>query len=192
MKNILYHVRACENWGFRAIIVFSGHSGPHAHDVKALQEVLQPHFAARLAFLLDGEYNDLWGGTGHGGALESAMLWAAENDCTDLSRLPAPDEPGPHFAMGRDAAETSRRRGEEVIEEIGNRLGRRARELLDEYDRLQPDRRFLTYEDTETIWEQGVAPLVKDFKSMQPLADGQEAPPEGSIWRRNWQPPSKW
>lgn len=192
MKNILYHVRACENWGFKVVMVFSGHSGPHAHDVAALEEALQPHFAARLSFLLDGFHNDLFDGGGHGGAAETAMLWAAEADCTDLSRLPEPDAPGPHFAMGSDAPQASLRRGQEIIQEVGERLGRRALGLLADYDRLAPQRRFLTYQDTEDIWEQSVAPLVKDFRSMQPLGEGQEPPPEGSIWRRNWQPPTSW
>ncbi len=191
MKNILYHVRTCENWGFKAIVVFSGHSGPHAHDLKTLEGVLQPHFAARLAFLLDDNHWDLFESSGHGGAIETAMLWAAYEDCTDLSRLPEPDAPGPHFAMGADARQASLRRGQEIIEEVGNRLGKRATELLAEYGQLQPERRFLTYQDVEDIWEQDVAPLVKDFRSMQPLGENQEAPPEGSIWRRNWQPPEK-
>jgi creatinine amidohydrolase len=192
MKNILYHVRTCENWGFKVIMVFSGHSGPHAADVKALQEALQPHFGARLAFLLDGNHWDLFGSSGHGGAVETAMLWAAYEDCTDLSRLPEADAPGPHFAMGADAREASLRRGQEIIEEIGDRLGRQAAELLAEYDRLQPERRFLTYQDVEEIWAHDVEPLVKDFQSMQPLSGDQEAPPEGSIWRRNWAPPTRW
>ncbi len=191
-KNILYHVRACENLGFKAIVVFSGHSGPHAQDAKTVQEALQPHFAARLAFLLDGEYNDLWSGSGHGGAIETAMLWAAHEDCTDLSRLPEPDGAGPHFAMGADAAKASLRRGQEIIDEIGDRLGTRAQELVGEYDRLQPPRRPLTYQDAEEIWEASVAPLVRQFRSMQALSEGQEAPPEGSIWRDNWRPPEKW
>jgi len=33
---------------------------------------------------------------------------------------------------------------------------------------------------------------VKDFESMQPLVEGQQPPPEGSLWRRNWAPPRKW
>ncbi|MHB8994303.1 MAG: creatininase family protein [Armatimonadota bacterium] len=193
LKNILYHVRTCENWEFKVIVVFSGHSGPHARDVKQLQEVLQPHFAGRLVFVLDGDFPEVWAGSaGHGGAAETAMLWAAHEDCTDLSRLPEPDAPGPHFAMGADAAKASLRRGQEIIQEVGDRLGKLAGEALAEYDRLQPQRRFLSYENVEDIWEQSVAPLVKDFKSMQPLAEGQQPPPEGSIWRRNWAPPGKW
>lgn len=191
-KNILYHLRTCENLGFKAIVVFSGHSGPHAQDAKTVQEVLQPHFAARLAFLLDGEFNDLWNGSGHGGAVETAMLWAAHEDCTDLSRLPEPDAPGPHFAMGADADKANLRRGREIIEQIGDRLGKRALELVAEYERLQPSRRPLTYQDAEEIWEASVAPLVAQFRSMQPLSEGQEAPPQGSIWQDNWRPPEKW
>jgi len=192
MKNVLYHVRTCQNWGFRVIIVFSGHSGPHADDMKALQQILQPHFPARLAFLLDGDHWDLFGDSGHGGSVETAMLWAAQEDCADLSRLPAPDAPGPHFAMGSDAAQASLRRGQEIIEEAGDRLGRRASELLAEYDRLGLEPRFLTYQDVEDIWERDVAPRIKDFRSMQALMEDQQPPPEGSIWRRNWQPPTSW
>lgn len=190
MKNICYHVRAADAWGAKVVVVFSGHSGPHAHDVKTLQEVLQPHFAARLEFLLDGEYSDLWeGSSGHGGAVETAMLWAAHEDCTDLSRLPGPDEPGPHFAMGADAAQASLRRGQEIIQEIGDRMGHRALERLAEYDSLQPERKVLSYGDIERIWEEDVQPLVKDFRSMRDLAEGQSPIPEQSRWHANWRVP---
>lgn len=190
MKNICYHVRAADAWGAKVVVVFSGHSGPHAHDVKTLQQVLQPHFAARLEFLLDGEYADLWeGSAGHGGAVETAMLWAADEACTDLSRLPAAGDPGPHFAMGADAAQASLRRGQEIIAEIGDRMGRRALELLAEYDRLQPEPRALGYGDIERIWEQEVQPLVKDFKSMQDSSENGAPVPEGSRWHDNWRVP---
>ena len=59
--------------------------------------------------------------------------------------------------MGADAAQASLRRGQEIIEDIGGRLGERSAELLAQYDRLQaaPDAappRFLTYQDVEDLW----------------------------------------
>lgn len=191
VKNICHHLRTMDAWGFKAAIVFSGHSGPHAKDLKTLQEVLQPHYGVRIALLLDDDFHEVWGDSGHGGAVETAMLWAAEPDCTDLSRLPEPGAPGPHFAMGADAAQADRRRGEEIIDHIGNHMGLIAKGLLADFDRLQPQCRMMTYDQVETMWEQHVQPLVKDFASMQDLAEGQTPPPEDSLWRPQWKVPQR-
>ncbi len=52
---------------------------------------------------------------GHAGKGETSVLWALEPDCVDLSRLPDPDAPGSHFAMGDDAPESDRRVGELMV-----------------------------------------------------------------------------
>lgn len=191
-KNICYHVRAADALGFHAIVLFSGHSGPHAHDLPQLQELLQPHFATRLCFLLDGAFPEVWAGSsGHGGKVETAMLWAGFPDCVDLSRLPEAEAPGPHFAMGADARETSRRHGEEIIEHVAAGLGNKAQELLAEYDRLQPARREVTYDEIEELWATVIRPWLPQCRSMQDLAEGQTPPPEDSLWYPNWRVPRR-
>jgi hypothetical protein len=62
----------------------------------------------------------------------------------------------------------------------------KARELLAEHDRLNPEHIPLTYGQIEDIWEDAIRPRLKDFASMQ---SGDEAPPEDSRWHRNWRIP---
>ncbi len=192
-KNLCYHVRAVDALGFHGAILFSGHSGPHYKDVPVLLDILQPHIATRLYSLLGAgtdraRFGDSKGMGSHAGRGETSLLWAVAPDCVDLSRLPAPDAPGPHFAMGGYAEESDRRAGERMTEDVVTRLVDRAKELLDAYDRLKPRRTALTFEDVEAIWEKEVRPRLKDFASMQ---DGPEAPPKDSRWHANWHVPER-
>ena len=99
-KTICYHVRAADQLGFRAAVLYSGHGGPHAEDVARFVELIQPRIGARLAFVVEGD--DLkdpsspfayaeW--ADHAGKGETSQLWAVEPDAVDRSRLPGPDEP---------------------------------------------------------------------------------------------------
>ncbi|MGD9519461.1 MAG: creatininase family protein [Armatimonadota bacterium] len=189
-KDLCYHVRAADALGFQAIVVFSGHGGPHGHDFRTLTELLQPHFAGRLALLTDA---DLIRSTscGHADKVETSMLWAAEPDCVDISRLPAPDDPGPHFAMGSNAYESDRRLGEALVAEVAENLGTVAQELLEAYREPPAGRQALTYDDIERIWEEDVRPRVPEFRSMQDLSEGQEPPPEDSRWWLQWRVPRR-
>ena len=196
LKNLCYHVRAVDALGFHGAILFSGHAGPHTRDAETLIELLQPHVGARLGALMGGgvlesHFPDDRGSGGHAGRGETSLLWAVEPDCVDLSRLPEPNTPGPHFAMGADAREASRRLGEEIVEKVADGLGAKAQELLDAYERLKPTHPPLTFEDIERIWEQEVRPHLSGYASMQDAANGQEPPSEDSRWHAQWRVPDR-
>jgi creatinine amidohydrolase len=195
-KNVTYHVRAADALGFHAAIFLTGHYGPNWKDLKTLLDLLQPHVAMRLYGLPDFEANqpgfDGGGkGTGdHAGKVETSLLWALEPDCVDVSRFPDPSAPGPHFAMGGNARESSRRVGERMVEDEVRWLGEKARELLAAYEAAQPEHRPLSFEDVERIWEEVVRPKLPEFETMKERWGDQE-PPEGSRWRANWRVPER-
>lgn len=195
LKLVCYHVRAVDVLGFHAALLFSGHAGPHSPDLKTVVEILQPHFATRLAFFTDFEVTpkEYLPAFAHAGSIETAYLWALEPDCVDLSRLPALGEPGPHFAMGDNAPEANRRIGEKVVAGIAQALGEKARALLEEYDRLKPERRPLTFEDVERLWDEEFRPRFRQFSCMQQHGpDGTTpAPPPDSQWFPNWHVPDR-
>ena len=192
-KNICYHVRAVDALGFHGAILFSGHSGPHARDVPVLLETIQPHFAVRLHSIIgagapESRFSDDRGMGGHAGRGETSLLWATEPACVDLSRLPPPDAPGPHFAMG-DYVETSdRRAGEQMVSDLVALMGTEANALLDGYAKLPAKPTPATFDQVESIWEREVRPKLKDFASMQ---SGPEAPPKDSRWYANWRVPDR-
>lgn len=193
-KNACYHVRTMDMLGFKAAVLYTGHAGPHGHDLQTLVEVMQPHVATRLAFITDyevtpPEYKPRFG---HGGAVETEYLWALEPDCVDLSRLPEEGDPGPFFAMGHDAPQADRREGEAVVAGIARLLAGLAQGLLVEYDRVQPTRAPLTFDQVEEVWETEFRPRVKDMASMKDLSEGgNPAPPEDSQWYPNWRTPER-
>ena len=194
LRNLCYHVRAVDALRFQAVILFSGHAGPHSADVETLLEILQPHVAARLGLVMGcgthtSRFADGRGMGGHAGRGETSLLWAVEPDCVDISRVPAPDAAGPHFAMGQDAALSDRRAGERMTADIVAQLGTMARELLQEFATLQPDQEALTYAGVEDMWEKEIRPNLGEWKSMQDLADGQEPPSSESQWFTNWRVP---
>ncbi|MFN3649001.1 MAG: creatininase family protein [Armatimonadota bacterium] len=195
-KTVLYHLRVADRLGFHAAILLTGHYGPNWEDLKRLVELVQPHVGTRLYALPDFEANvpgfpgDGKGGD-HAGKVETSLLWALEPGCVDVSRLPAPDAPGPHFAMGVDAAEANRRVGERMVADEVRWLGAKANDLLADYERLRPAHTLRTFEDVERLWETVVRPHVRDFKSMRQEVPGREPPAPGSVWRENWPVPDR-
>jgi creatinine amidohydrolase len=195
-RNVLYHVRMADRLGFKAAIFLTGHYGPNWQDLKSLLDWVQPHVGTRLFGLPDFEANqpgfDGDGASGdHAGKVETSLLWALEPECVDLSRLPAPDAPGPHFAMGASAPESNRRTGERMVADEVAWLGKKACELQEEYDRLLPSHRLQTFEDVEVVWETVVRPRITELKTMNQFPEGREPPPEGSVWHANWRIPAR-
>ena len=194
-RNVCYHLRAADALGFHAAVLITGHYGPNWQDLKTLLELVQPRVGTRLYGLPDFEANqpgfdgDGKSGGDHAGKVETSLLWALEPDCVDFSRLPHPDSPGPHFAMGANARESDRRTGERMVADEVRWLGAKARDLLAEYDRLRPEHRLLTYGDVERLWAEVIRPRFAEFKTMQQFPPDREPPPEDSVWRINWKIP---
>lgn len=195
-NNVLYQIRAAECAGFHAAILITGHYGPNWQDLKTVLEWVQPHVGVRLYGLPDFEANqpgfDGGGrGTGdHAGKVETSLLWALEPECVDVSRIPPVDAPGPHFAMGVNVRESNRLVGERMVADEVRWLGEKADELMAAFAQLEAPARMLTYADTERVWSEAVAPRLNTLKTMQQHWEGREPPPEGSIWRRNWEVPT--
>lgn len=190
-KSVCYHVRAAEEIGLHAAILLTGHYGPNWKDLKALVELLQPRVAVRLYALPDFEANqpgfdnDGKSGGDHAGKIETSLLWALEPEGVDVSRIPR--DVGQHFAMGPDAASSSRATGERMVEDEVRWLGEKARDLLASYrDRPKGLARF---EDVERFWQAEVAPRLPRFESMQLAFQAGEAVPEDSVWYANWRVP---
>lgn len=195
-KNVLYHIRAVDALGFHAAILLTGHYGPNWEDLDRLRELVQPYVGARLYSLPDFEANtpgfdnDGQSGGDHAGKVETSLLAALMPECVDLTRIPPVDAPGPHWAMGPNARETDRRVGDRMVADEVRFLGAKARELLEEFDRVRPSERLRTFEDTEALWEDVVRPALAEFLTMrQPEDPG--ALPEGSVWRTNWNVPDR-
>ena len=187
-KNVCYHVRTADALGFHAAIFLTGHYGPNWRDLKTVLGWIQPHVGARLYGLPDFEANapGFDGSTGdHAGKVETSLLWALEPDCVDVSRLPPPDAPGVHFAMGPSARFSDRRVGERMVADEAAWLGRKAEELLADYDAEKPRPRLRTFGDVETLWANAVAPRLSELETMRPWSDT-EPPAEDSAWRANW------
>lgn len=149
------------------------------------------HIHVRLFGLPDFEANQpgFDGATGdHAGKVETSLLWAVEPECVDVSRLPPREQPGPHFAMGESAHQSDRRVGERMVADEAAWLVRKARELLDAADRATPAQRLRSFAQVEALWNDVVAPRLSEFKTLQMWGDS-PAPPEGSIWRTNWEIP---
>lgn len=195
-KNICYHLRAADALGFHAAILLTGHYGPNWQDLKSLLGLLQPHFAMRLYGLPDFEANQPgFDGDGkatgdHAGKVETSLLWAVEPACVDVSRFPAEDAPGPHFAMGPNARQADRRVGERMVADEVAWLGQKATELLDAYAaQTITERTPLSFMDIERIWATDVLPRLPDFQTMQ--YGERTPPPDDSQWRLNYTiPPS--
>jgi len=196
-RNVCYHVRAADRLGFHAALFLTGHYGPNWQDLKTLLELIQPHVGTRLYGLPDFEANQPGfdgngNGTGdHAGKVETSLLWALEPECVDLSRLPEPGAPGPHFAMGDTAPLSDRRVGERMVADEIRWLGAKAGALRDEYARLQPKHSLRTFEDVEMLWEHVVAPRLPEFKTMNQFPEGRIPPAETSVWRANWHIPPR-
>ncbi|MCZ6676402.1 MAG: creatininase family protein [Candidatus Poribacteria bacterium] len=192
-KNMFYHIRAVDALGFHGAILFSGHSGPHHADVPKFLDMLQSHVDVRLFCIIgagapESRFPDDKGMGGHAGRGETSLLWATDADCVDLSRMPASDAPGPHFAMGDEVETSSRRAGEQMVADLVQLMGAKSKQLLEDYAKSQPKRAPLTFERVEAIWEAEIRPQLKTFASMQ---SGTESPPEDSRWYANWHVPDR-
>jgi len=195
-KNICYHLRAADALGFQAAILLTGHYGPNWQDLKTLLGLLQPHFAMRLYGLPDFEANQPgFDGDGkatgdHAGKVETSLLWALEPACVDVSRFPAQDAPGTHFAMGPNARQADRRVGERMVADEVAWLGQKAAEMLDDYAAQDASHRTpLSFMDIERIWATDVLPRLPEFQTMQYLE--RTPPPEDSRWRLNYTLPQQ-
>ncbi|MCY3764018.1 MAG: creatininase family protein [Gemmatimonadetes bacterium] len=195
-KNICYHIRMADHLRFHAAIFITGHYGPNWKDLKTLIDLVQPHVGTRLCGLPDSEANkpgfdnDGQSGGDHAGKVETSLLWALHPDCVDLSRLPPEDAPGPHFAMGPTVRKSDRRVGERMVTDEVRWLGEKAKELLGEYGKANPDHKLQTYEDVEMLWETVVGPALSGFETMQDSWSG-ESLPETSVWHPNWRVPNR-
>lgn len=192
-KNVCYHVRAADRLGFEAALFFTGHYGPNWQDLKLLLEIIQPYVGARLYGLPDFEANEpgFNGCTGdHAGKVETSLLWAVEPECVDMSRLPAPSETGPHFAMGGNAREADRRIGEHMVADEVRWLGGKARELRDAYGEKAECPRLHTFQEVETLWSEVVIPRLPEFQTMQYWGE-EGRPPAESRWHANWPLPNR-
>jgi creatinine amidohydrolase len=179
------------------VVFLTGHYGANWEDLETLIALVQPHVGTRLHGLPDFEVNRL-GFTGdgknhrdHAGRAETSQLWAVEPELVDLSRLPPPDAPGPHFAMGPTAREADRRIGERMIEAQAEALAEIARTLLADCARLRPEHRLLTFEAVERLWDEVVHPAIKSFKTMQDDCVGNRSLPPESRWYPNWRVPDR-
>jgi creatinine amidohydrolase len=197
-KNICYHIRSADALGFKAAILLTGHYGPNWEDLKTLVALLQPFVGTRLYSLPEFESNYKgFGGDGsqtgdHAGKVETSLLWALKPECVDVSRIPAEYRKGEQFAMGHNAHEANRLVGERMVADEIEWLGKKARELLAEYDRLTPQHNFTTFEKVEQVWTDVVAPQIPDFQTMQAKWPWQEDLPKDSPWHRNNKVPGNW
>jgi creatinine amidohydrolase len=190
-RNVCYHIRSAEMMGFKAAILFTGHYGPNYIDLQELVSILQPHVGTRLYALPEFEANYKgFSGDGnqtgdHAGKVETSLLWALHPECVDMSRIPDGYEKGKMFAMGRNASEANRLTGERMVEDEIGWLGKKAKELIVEYNRIQPSHTFTTFERVETIWHAEIEPRFPSFRVMQAQWDGQPQLPADSPWQAN-------
>lgn len=194
-KQICYHLRTADVLGFHGAILLTGHYGPNWQDLKTLLELVQPHIGTRLYGLPDFEANepgfddDGKSRGDHAGKVETSLLWALHPECVDVSRIPEPGTPGPHFAMGDNAASSNRKIGERMVADEVRWLGEKARQLMADYQGKRPRHTLRTFEDVENLWEQVVRPHLAQFLTMQQHLEGREPPAEDSVWRANWRIP---
>lgn len=197
-KNVLYQIRQADTLGFHAAILITGHYGPNWKDLKTLIDLVQPHVGTRLYGLPDfeantpGFANDGKSGGDHAGRVETSLLWATHPECVDITRLPDPDDEGPHFAMGKNAREADRRVGERMVEDEVRWLGEKAKELLATYDRDRPSQQLRTFAQVETLWQDVVAPRFSTFETMQDTWTDDQTLPESSVWHPNWRVPNNY
>ncbi len=190
-RNVCYHVRQADALGFHAAIFLTGHYGPNWQDLVDLLKLLQPRVGCRLYGLPDFEANipgfdnDGRSGGDHAGKVETSLLWALEPDCVDVSRLPPSGTPGTHMAMGPSAGEANRLIGERMVADEVRYLGRKAAELLDEYDRIRPTVRLRTFLEVERLWHEVVEPALPTFRTIAPEWNDTSELPEDSLWYPN-------
>jgi creatinine amidohydrolase len=196
-KHICYHIRTAEVHGFHAAILLTGHYGPNYVDLQTMVDLIQPHVGTRLYALPDFEANqpgfdcDGHSGGDHAGKVETSLLWAINPECVDMSRVPPVGTPGEHLAMGANVRESNRLTGERMVADEVAFLGARAHDLLAAYDDAKPAHTLRTFEDVEVLWESVIRPHLKEFRTMQPLWEGQEPVSPDSVWYENWPVPDR-
>jgi hypothetical protein len=197
-KNVCYHIRMADSIGFHAAILLTGHYGPNWQDLNRLVTSLQPYVGARLYSLPEFESN-YKGFTGdgsntgdHAGRVETSLLWALEPECVDVSRIPERTQEGTHFALGEDAYQASRQVGERMVGDEVEWLGNKGRDLLGEYDRIQPKHTLTTFTDVENIWHKVILPEIGEYESMKEIWDWQDPIPEDSPWYANMKISDNW
>jgi creatinine amidohydrolase len=188
-KNVCYHVRAADRLGFKAVILLTGHYGANWEDLKTLVALIQPHVGPTLYALPDFEANTRgFYGNGdhhrdHAGKVETSQLLALVPESVDMTRLPKPEAPPPHFALGPDVQLSDRRIGEGMIADQVEWLGRRGREMVASYPEQSRPHRLLTFDDVERLWRDVITPQLPTFKTMtRPEA---EPLPDQSVWAAN-------
>jgi len=195
-KNVCYHIRAIDALHFQAAILLTGHYGPNWQDLKTLIALLQAHVGTRLYALPDFEANVRgFAGDGthtgdHAGQVETSLLWALRPDCVDVSRIPTKWTPDPAlgmgpFAMGPDAAASSRATGERMVSDEVAWLGAKAHELLVQYAAERPAHNFHTFRRVEEVWRDVISPKLPTFMTLQEHWEGSRDYPADSPWRAN-------
>jgi creatinine amidohydrolase len=192
-RTVCWHLRIADRIGFKAVILITGHYGVNYLDLKTLLQLVQPRVGARLFSLADFEADEQgFDGGGkpqgdHAGKIETSQLWALEPACVDVSRMPRAGTPGTFLAMGPDAHEASSAAGRRMVERQVAFLGRKAKELVAEFDRERPTVRLRSFADVDDLWEEVVEPALPSFLSMQhdPHETG-EIVPDNSRWALNW------
>jgi len=191
-KSICYHIRTADILGAHAAVFLTGHYGPNWMDLKTLVELIQPFVGTRLYGLPDfeanthGFENDGKSCGDHAGKVETSLMMALDPACTDMTRMPEQNEPGFHWAMGPDAYKSDRRIGERMVADEVKFVGGKVKELLAEYDRLQPGHTFRTYDDVDKFWSNQIAPKLQDFACIKKGREEPEKIPEYSVWHENW------
>ena len=188
-KNVCYQICAADALGFQAVVGLTGHAGPHSGDLAFVQDVLQRHVAARVCLVPCTQITDAV--MPHAGAMETALLWAVEPACVDVSRVPPSGTPGPHFAMAPDAGQADRQAGDRVLAGIVSELVGIAKGLLADYREPADGRAPVPFIEIERIWREEVEPELSNFHCMQQDRPGGGEPPpaEDSQWRLNWRVP---
>ncbi len=192
-KNVCYHIRSAEVLKAHVAILLTGHYGPNWIDLKELVELIQPYVGTRLYGLPDFEANipgfdnDGKSGGDHAGKVETSLMMALDPACSDMTRLPDRNETGQFWAMGKNAYDSSRKVGERMVMDEVEYIGKKVKDLLEEYDRLKPEHRFRTFEDVERFWKDVITPQISKFHCLQLDFSGEgRTIPENSVWYENW------
>lgn len=187
-KSLLYHIRTMDMLELKGAILFSGHSGPHAKDMRRFVDRAQQHVSVQLGYLIGtaatkDHFDDGLDDGGHAGRGETSYLWATDPDCVDVSRLPNPATPGPNFALGGHNEMANRRAGETAVEEIADIMGALGEKLIKAYDEKDAVRQPMSFVKLEAIWHDEFLPDLDDYACMNEV---RTEPPIDSRWRHNW------
>ena len=198
LQNICYHIRAADALGFHAAILLTGHYGPNWEDLNELVRLLQPfvgtrlYSSARVRVQLQGLFGRRPETGDHAGKVETSLLWALRPGVRGClahpGAVPARETSLP---WAKNAYQANRQPASAWSPTKWSGWAQ-GRELLDEYDRLQPPHNFTTFETVERVWQEVITPRLPNFKTMQEKWEGQADLPADSPWRRNNQVPDNW